>query len=374
MDRKVRLTGIKSRLRAAAAFAAMATMAIASASCGAPEGVSGATAWEGEQSDALAVTALRAVRGELVEGIRASGTVAGAREAFIVSETQGLVRSVGFNLGDAVREGQELLRVDDRIAALNLERAKDQYEAARLELEATERLSAAGKSSPADLTRARGAESGAKAQYETALKTYNDTRLRSPISGVIASKEEVVTVGATLNPGQRVARVVDVASFRLTVGVGEREVGLIDQGAEALVFVPAALGEEAIRGEVLAVGAGSDPGTGSFPVVIGFRNGFGGRVKSGMSASVVISARPSGRPIVIPSAALIRRGERFAVMVDEGGKIAVRELGLGRRVGTRVEALSGLAEGELVVISGLTRLRAGSPVSSTVAGDSASWE
>lgn len=100
----------------------------------------------------------------------------------------------------------------------------------------------------------------------------------------------------------------------------------------------------------------------------------GGRIKSGMSASVVISARPSGRPIVIPSAALIRRGERFAAMVDEGGKIAIRELGLGRRVGTRVEALSGLAEGELVVISGLTRLRAGSPVIATVAGDSASWE
>lgn len=214
-----------SKLRAAAAFVAISAVAMALASCGAPEGVSGATAWEGEQSDALAVTALRAVRGELVEGIRASGTVAGAREAFIVSETQGLVRSVGFNLGDAVREGQELLRVDDRIAALNLERAEDQYESARLELEATERLAAAGKSSPADLTRARGAESGAKAQYETALKTLNDTRLRSPISGVIASKEEVVTVGATLNPGQRVARVVDVSGFRLTVGVGEREVG-----------------------------------------------------------------------------------------------------------------------------------------------------
>lgn len=81
----------------------------------------------------------------LVDDVRASGVVAGVREAFVVAETQGLVRSVGFSLGDKVSEGQELLRVDDRIASLNLERAKEQYESARLELDAAERLTAAGR-------------------------------------------------------------------------------------------------------------------------------------------------------------------------------------------------------------------------------------
>lgn len=345
------------------------------ASCGKPDGVAGATIWEGGQSEeTIAVEALTVARGALFDDVRASGVVAGVREAFTVSETQGLVKSVSFSLGDSVREGQELLRVDDRIAELNMKRAMEQYEAARLELDATEKLAASGRSSPADLTRARGNASGAKAQYETALKTYNDTRLRAPISGVIASKDEVATVGATIAPGVRVTRIVDTSSFRLTVGVGEREVGMIEPAALAKVYVPAALGEEYVEGTVAAVGAGSDPGTGSFPVVIAFRNGFGGRIKSGMAASVSIKVRKTAPSVVVPSAAIVRRGSASAVFVEENGKALVREVVPGRRSGVRVELLSGLAEGEVLLISALTRLRAGTPVSTTMVGDSASWE
>jgi membrane fusion protein, multidrug efflux system len=350
-------------------------LSLSLASCGSADAVAAATVWEGASAqDTIAVEYITVSRGPLIEDVRASGVVAGVREAFIVSETQGIVKSVGFSLGDPVKEGQELLRVDDRIAALNLNRAKEQYESARLELEATERLSAAGKSSPADLTRARGNESGAKAQYETALKAFNDTRIKSPIAGVIAFKDDIATVGASLGPGARVARVVDTSSFRITVGVGEREVGLIEAGAQAFVSVPAALGDEVIEGSVAAIAAGSDPSTGSFPVVISFRNGFSGRVKSGMSASVSIKARAGEPAIVVPSAALVRRASRYALFVDDGGKAAVREVTLGRRSGVRVEVLSGLAEGEALVISSLTRLLPGTPLASTLVGDSASWE
>ncbi|HSV56798.1 MAG TPA: efflux RND transporter periplasmic adaptor subunit, partial [Magnetospirillaceae bacterium] len=212
-------------------------------SCGKPDGVAGATVWEGRPAaQAVAVESLAVARGSLADEIRASGTVAGVREAFVVSETQGIVKAVFFGLGDRVAERQELLRVDDSIAALNLDRAKEQYEAARLELGSLEKLAALGGASPSDLTRARGNASGAKAQYETALKAFNDTRLRAPISGVVASREEVATVGATIAPNLRVARIIDTSAFRITVGVGEREVGLIEPGAAVKVYVPAALG------------------------------------------------------------------------------------------------------------------------------------
>ena len=353
----------------------LGTLALFVSSCGKPDGVAGATAWEGGQAaDTVAVESLRVVRGSLADEIRASGTVAGVREAFVVSETQGIVKGVSFGLGDRVEEGRELLRVDDRIAALNLDRSREQYDAARLELDATEKLAAAGRAAPADLTRARGNASGAKAQYETALKAFNDTRLRAPISGMIASKDEVATVGATISPGARVARIIDTSSFRITVGVGEREVGLIEQGAAVKVYVPAALGEDFVEGTVAAVAAGADPATGSFPVVVAFRNGFAGRVKSGMAASVSIAARKAEPSVVVPSAALVRRGSDFAVFLDKGGQAEVRSVTLGRRSGVRAEVLTGLAEGEKLIISALTRLRPGVPVVSTERGDTAGWE
>ncbi len=362
-------------VRARWSWAALGSLAFLAASCGKPDGVAGATAWEGQQAtETVAVESLKVVRGSLADEIRASGTVAGIREAFVVSETQGLVKSVTFSLGDRVEEGRELLRVDDRIAALNLDRSREQYESARLELDATEKLAAAGRAAPADLTRARGNASGAKAQYETALKAFNDTSLRAPVSGVIAAKDEVATVGATIAPGARVARIIDTSSFRITVGVGEREVGLIETGAAVKVYVPAALGEDFVEGTVAAVAAGADPATGSFPVVVAFRNGFAGRVKSGMAASVSIAARKSEPLVVIPSAALVRRGTDFAVFVDRGGTAEVRPVALGRRSGVRAEVLTGLSEGEMLIISALTRLRPGVPVVSTERGDTAGWE
>lgn len=343
-------------------------------SCAKPDAVSGATAWDTSQKETIAVEALTVALGSLTDEINASGVVAGVREAFVVSEAQGLVTAVSFTLGDRVAEGQELLRVDDRIAALNLSRFKEQYEAAKLELTATEALSAAGRSSPADMTKARGNYSGAKAQYETSLKALNDTRLRAPVAGVISSTEEVATVGASIAPGARVARIVDNSSFKVTVGLGEREIGLVELGAKVRVYVPAALGQDYVEGQVSAIAAGSNPATGSFPVVVSFRNGFAGRVKSGMSANVSIQARAIAPSVVIPTAALFRRGSQYAVFVDDSGRTDVRELSLGRRSGVQVEVLSGLSEGDLLVISALSRLTDNDPVSSTTVGDSVRWE
>ncbi|HSV56222.1 MAG TPA: hypothetical protein VLH39_03830, partial [Magnetospirillaceae bacterium] len=139
-------------------------------------------------------------------------------------------------------------------------------------------------------------------------------------------------------------------------------------------YVPAALGGDFVKGTVAAVAAGADFSTGSFPVVVAFRNGFAGRVKSGMSASVSIATRKAEPAVVIPSAALLRRGSEYAVFVDAGGTAEVRPVTLGRRSGIRVEVLSGLAEGDKLIISALTRLRPGVFVVSTERGDSVGWE
>ncbi len=337
--------------------------------------ISGATAWDaGINGEVIAVDALNITRGSLVNTVSSSGVVAGVNEAVAVAETQGIVKRVAFSIGDRVTAGAELLRVDDSIAALNLQRAKDQLDSANLELKANEQLTASGGSSPAALTRARSAASAANAQYETALKAFNDTVVRSPISGLIASREETATVGNIISPFTRIARIVDNSSFRITVGVGEREVGLIESGAVAMVSIPAALGETEVRGTVTAVGAGADSATGSFPVVVSFRNEWGNLVKSGMSASVSVSARESRPVIVVPASALVRRGNRFAVFVEKGGLAQARELTLGRKIGVRVEVLSGLEAGEKLIISALGRLQSGTPVALTNRGDSATYE
>ena len=336
-----------------------------------PAAVSTATVWEGGQTrDSLAVEGLTVTRGTLVNTVTASGVVSGVNEAVVVSETQGLIRKLSFSIGDRVNEGQELLKVDDSIASLNLQRSKDQLDSANLELKGTELQVDSGGSSLAALTRARSAVSAAKAQYETSLKAFKDTTVKSPIAGIVASREESATIGNIIGALTRIARIVDNSSFKITVGVGEREIGLIEAGSPVRISIPSALGDRPVEGTVAAVGAGADSATGSFPVVVSFKNQWGNLVKSGMSATIEIDARETEPAIIIPVSALVRRENKYAVFTVKEGASVVREVQVGRRVGIRTEILSGISEGDIILISALSRLQNGNPVTVTVRGDS----
>ncbi|MDY7028007.1 MAG: biotin/lipoyl-binding protein [Spirochaetota bacterium] len=72
--------------------------------------------------------------------MKTSGTIAGIREALVVSETQGIVERLDFELGEEVDAGQVLLEVDDEIAALNMQQAEEQLENARIDYQTTENL------------------------------------------------------------------------------------------------------------------------------------------------------------------------------------------------------------------------------------------
>ena len=322
----------------------------------------------------LAVEALTVTRGELVRNIEAAGIVSGINEAYVVSETQGIIQSVSFELGDRVSKGEVLVRVDDTIPRLNMEQAKEQFEIAKLDLEATERLFNDGSASKAELARARSAANGAQALYRSALKTFQDCTIRAPIGGYIAEKESGITLGNYLSPGLRVARLVDISSLKAEVAVGEGQVSLVTKDAPATVLIPAAGDQKLFQATVSAVAAGSDPATGSYPVIVGWKNPVGDTVKSGMSATVTIETKAQEPVVLIPSAAIVEQAGQSYVFTAEANRAAQKPVQVGRWIGNSAEILDGLEEGEALIISGLTVLRRGDPVEPSVIGESGSWQ
>jgi membrane fusion protein (multidrug efflux system) len=322
----------------------------------------------------LAVEALEVTRGDLIRNIEAAGIVSGINEAYVVSETQGTIQSVSFELGDRVSEGQVLVKVDDTIARLNMEQAKEQFEIAKLDLEATEKLFNGGSASKAELARARSAVNGSQAVYQSALKTFRDCSVRAPIGGYVAEKESGITLGNYLSPGLRVARIVDVSSLKAEVAVGEGQVSLVAEDAPATVVVPAAGDRKLFEATVSAVAAGSDPATGSFPVVVAWKNPAGIAIKSGMSVTVTIETQAQEPVVLIPSAAIVDQGGQSYVFTAEANRAAQKPVRIGRRIGNIAEVLEGLQGGETLIISGLTALRRGDPVQPSVIGESGSWQ
>jgi membrane fusion protein (multidrug efflux system) len=367
---------MKRAFLSVAAIGALVLLASCGPGGGGPGGRGGApgSPGAGQTQEAKAVEALTVTRGALLRNVEAAGIVSGITEASVVSETQGIIQRVDFNLGDRVTKGQVLVKVEDTIARLNLEQARQQNETAQLDLAATETLFENGNASKAELIRVRSNASGAQARYETALKVYRDTAIRAPIAGYVAARERAAALGNYLSPGTLVARLVDISSLKVEVALGETQIGLIEAGAPATVRIPAACDEKLFEATVTAVAAGSDAATGSFRVVVTWVNTCGDKVKSGMSATVEIQTRQEEPVILVPSAALVEReGARFVYTV-EAGRAAARRVQVGRQLGNLAEILEGLSGGETLVLSGLATLRQGDAVNPTVIGESGSWQ
>lgn len=318
------------------------------------------------EPEPFAVEAVRAEMGFLVESIESAGLVSGINEAVVVSETTGIIEEVQFELGQEVASGDLLVQVDDTIEQLNMEQAENQYETAMIDLNAKEQSFESGNVSRAALIQARSTAQGAKAQYERAKKAYEDCSIRSPISGFIASKESTVSVGNYLTPGSRIARVVDLSELEVEIALGEGEIGLVEEGAPAVVRVGSVCEEGPFEATVVAVAAGSDPATGSFAVVVRWPNPCGDKIKSGMSAEVTIEARNIEKQLIVPSSAIITEDNKTYVKTVENNAVKQTQVELGRRRGNKTVITGGLTEGDLVILSRLTVLGEGDPVEPTI--------
>ncbi len=325
------------------------------------------TGYEGA-TPTLAVETVELTEGRICGNLRVSGRVSGVREANIVSETQGRVESVEFDLGARVERGDVLVRMDDRVEAAALEQAREQLEAARADLGSLERRADSGSVSRSDLTNARAAARGTESNYEQARRTYSNRTIVAPFSGRVAVKEAAASEGNYLNAGTRVARIVDMERLRLEAPVGARNVRNVTVGASATIELPACDGP--VFAEVVAIAAGSDADTGSFIVALEWENSCGDAVRSGMAATAEIECPVARGGIVLPTAALGAGGEGLAVFVVEDGRVSQREVELRARLGARAIVETGVELGEEVVISAVSRLRDGDPVRATRIGES----
>ncbi len=355
----------------AAVIAVLGILVIVLGACSdSPDAASEASApWVMERVASLPprpVEVVAAERATLVTDIAASGMVAAAREVSLVSETQGVIETAPFELGEAVEAGQVLITLDTTIQALNVAEAREAADAAELNVTTTERLVASGSASQSQLSQTRGTLAGARARLAQAGKALADRTIIAPFDGLVASKPASVEPGNFLNAGVVVARIIDPSRMEVRLAVGEREIRYLRVGGAAFVSVPAAGGAE-MRGEIAAIAAGSDPQTGSFPVIVRWSQPPDTLVRAGLSARVRIP--PAGAPteLVVPAAAVIARGEERSVFVaTEDGLAERRLITVGDRQGERVAIHSGVEPGEMVIVSGLRSLTEGDRVEPSV--------
>ena len=314
------------------------------------------------------------------------GVVEAVRQTTLAAQVPGAVVALAVKAGDRVQAGQQLLRIDARSADQGAAASDAQVQAARAALDvatreytrqqklrekqyisqgALDQAEAQFKATRAQVA-AQVAQAGA-ARTQTGLHT-----VRAPYAGVVS--EVPVQLGDMAMPGRALLTLYDPTALRVTVAVPQSVLGASGtsggltalneavrielpglSGAQQwpaaarvqlLPTVDAATHTQQLRADLPANVAGAVPGMFArvwLPV-------------AGQSAS---TAQGQGQRVTVPLSAIVRRAEMTGLYVQgEAGRPLLRQVRLGRVDGDRVEVLTGVAPGDLVVLDPQAATRA----------------
>lgn len=307
-----------------------------------------------EQEQALGVTYATVERITAGREIRTVGRIDAPEGniADITPKTDGFVEELLVaTTGEAVRRGQPLLTIySPALVAAQEELLTARRLAAQVDPAAAEAWSNA--QSMLDASRRRLAWWDiTDEQIERLEQTGEVTktmRLVAPVSGIVLEKD--VVEGQRVTPGARLYRIADLSTVWVEGEVFEQDLQFVDVGSQAHIEVTAYPGEH-MMGTVSFVYPTVEVASRTNRVRVSVPNP-GLRFKPGMFATIFFEVAAIRDALAVPLDAVIVTGERNLVFVrDEAGPLVPYEVVLGARAGDRVQILSGLDEGQVIVAS-----------------------
>jgi len=334
---------------------------------------------EGQEVEVTVVT-----RGEIVSMVTASGELRAQSQIDISAEMIGKIKRVHYTEGDYVKKGALVIELDDvktdaarKLAQAQLKQAEQAYDRGKQLFQ--KQLIAQESFEKIELS-----YEIARAQYEQAHDAYMKTRIYAPIAGKImklnVEEGETAMMGTMNIQGTVLMTIADMSSMIAVVTIDETDVPQvkIDQAVEVIAD---ALPDSAYPGTVTKVGLMpitsqlTTEKVTDFEVEIELKE-FSPLLRPGMNVKVEITTDEKADIFVIPIQASGKRkiDEEMSesVFLVHEGKAHLTKVETGIASDTELEILSGLIEGDTIIIGPyrvLSKLKDGQAVTFTVAQD-----
>ncbi len=324
------------------------------------------------QSVAFPVEVVPVAIRSLVYAVSAVGSVEAFEKVQVTARVAGVVDRVLFSEGSSARIGQVLAEIEPERYRLAVEAAQAAYEKAK----ASQADAEAGlKRRETVINKTPGLIPGEEletwrtkvslatsdvAQAKAALNQANlnlrDAFVKAPVVGILQTR--TVSTGQYVEVGTVLATLVRRDPLLLRFKIPERDAARIRVGQEARFAIRDVTRE--FHARIVHVAAAADSGTRMVELAAEIKESGDEALRPGTFAEITIPIETSRPAPVIPQTA-IRPSERgFLAFVVENDKAVERVLGLGLRTPEgQVEVLSGLKEGEALVIRGSEALRNG---------------
>jgi RND family efflux transporter MFP subunit len=206
-----------------------------------------------------------------------------------------------------------------------------------------------------DVQAAQAQVQQADAAVDLAKSQLGNAVITAPISGVVASR--AVDPGEMTSPGLPVFTIVNTAEVYADVSLTEGLIGKVTNGENVEVAVDAYPGR-IFTGRLTNLSPVADPRTRAFSGRIRLANK-DGQLKPGMFAAAKFATESHKNAVLIPADAVVdRNGDQIVFVVQKATSVE-RTIKTGIGDGRSVEVLSGLSQGEQLVVAGQTQLADG---------------
>lgn len=297
---------------------------------------------------------------KLEDDAQAVGSIRARQGVILRPEVSGRVQSIGFSDGQRVKRGQLMVQLDDTLQQAQLKQAEASASIARTNLQRSRELAAQNFVSQSAVDQNAAALEVAQAQVALAQAQLARMKVYAPFDGITGIRS--VNLGDYVKDGADLVTVEDISAVSVDFRLAERYLSRLKPG-QAVELLLDSMPGKTYSAKVEALDSQLDVNGRAVLVRARLANP-NGALRGGMFARARIVFAVRDNALVVPEEALVPQGNKqflFKVLEGEGGaKVAQRvEVRVGVRVPGKAEILDGVQAGEVIVLTGHSRLLRG---------------
>ena len=297
---------------------------------------------------------------EFADRLEALGTTLANESVELTATVTETISAVHFDDSDRVAAGQVLVEMTSSEEHAQLEEARSTVNEARRQYERIRSLEAKGTAAKSLLDERRREWETASARLTAIESRLADRLIKAPFAGLVGLRD--ISVGALVQPGDLITTLDDDSVMKLDFPIPGTALAAVKPGLQVIATSPA-LPQQTFTGVVKSVDSRIDPVTRAIRVRAVLPNP-DRLLKPGMLLQVILLNNPRDA-LLVPEEALIPTGtKQFVYLIDttDNNKAIKREIRIGGRIPGKVEVITGLQAGNLVVSQGTLKTRPGKPV------------
>ena len=297
--------------------------------------------------------------------------VEAVHKATVSAQTSGRVSKIYYDVNDYVKKGAVLLRLRDKEQRARLNAAQAEFAQAESEYRRVTELFKKKLVAKSVLDKAESRFKSSRARLDQAGEKLERTIVRAPYSGIVVKRH--IEEGETARPGVPLFTGLSLEKLRVAVNLPQDMINVVRKLKQARVISTLYGTAETINARSMTISPYADASSHSFLVRVNLPTGDHG-LYPGMAVKVAFTTGKV-RKLMVPSVAVSHRSEVAAVYVmDEKGKLSMRQVRIGQRINNRTEILSGLSENEQVALDpvrAVSYLKEYNPLPESLANDAA---